>query len=108
MDIKNNPLNNKETPNAVHKSELDFTVGSRTYEVWVVEEPDDVLMGDLDGNGNYNSLDFALMRAYLLGKVKDLTERQMKVADVNCDGRVDSIDFAIMRQVILGKRPGFN
>ena len=72
LDIKNNPLNNKETPNAVHKSELDFTIGRQTHEVWVVEEPDEVLMGDIDGNDNYNSLDFALMRAYLLGKVKDI------------------------------------
>jgi hypothetical protein len=47
------------------------------------------------------------MRAYLIGKVKDLTEQQLESADVNSDGYVDSLDFAIMRQVIVGKRPDF-
>jgi len=91
--LNNNPINNKETPNAVHKSELDFKVGDTTYEVWVVEDPDEVLKGDLDGNGYFDSLDFALMGMYLVGKVKVLTERQMKAADVNSDGSINSLDF---------------
>lgn len=51
-------LNNETTPKAVHKSELDFTVGDKTYEVWVVEELVEIIKGDID---------FAFMRQVILG-----------------------------------------
>lgn len=107
LKLDNNPINNETTPNAVHKSELDFTVGDKTYEVWVVEEPVEIIKGDIDGNGVFNSIDFAIMKMYLDGTKNDLTEDQLEAADVDSNGAVNSIDFAIMRQVILGIKSGF-
>lgn len=101
--LYSNPIYNKRTPNAVHKSELDFKVGDAIYEVWVIEGPSIVSKGDLDGNGYFSLSDFALIRMYLLYKNKYLSEKQLYAADINSDGTVDSVDYAIMRQLILGK-----
>lgn len=38
LDLINNPINNKNTPNAIHYSELDFQGTMDYYEVWIVEE----------------------------------------------------------------------
>lgn len=58
--------------------------------------------GDLNGDDNVNSIDFALFRKYLLGQLSpSLTNDQMNAADVNNDGVVNSIDFAYMRQYLL-------
>lgn len=96
--LGSNPINNSSTPNAVHKSELDFQARSldneiRTYQVWVVEEPIKIIKGDIDGNGVFNSIDFAMMRLYLDGTKNDLTENHLEAADVDSNGAVNSIDF---------------
>ncbi|WP_010250401.1 carbohydrate-binding protein [Acetivibrio cellulolyticus] len=60
-----------------------------------------VIKGDLNGDGNINSIDFALFRQHLLGTTL-LTEKYISNADVNADEQVNSIDFALMRQYLLG------
>jgi hypothetical protein len=57
--------------------------------------------GDLNGDGNVNSIDFAVLRLHLLGSTP-LTGTYLSNADVNRDGSVNSIDFAFMRQYLLG------
>jgi|GEM_PF-745679 len=76
------------------KQEITITVKSK------------VIKGDIDGNGVFNSIDFAYMRMYLLG-TKRLTEEQLEAADVDNNGAANAIDFAIMRRVILGFKSGF-
>lgn len=76
------------------KQEITITVQRKTIK------------GDLDGDGEFNSIDFAMFNMYLTGKIK-LTEEQLEAADVNDDGEANSIDLAMMRQVLLGIRPGF-
>lgn len=68
--------------------------------------PTNFLLGDLDGDGVFTSLDFAFLRSYLVGK-KQLSETQLLAADVNKNGEVDSLDFALMRSVLTGKRSDF-
>lgn len=59
--------------------------------------------GDLNGDGARNSIDFALMRAYLIGSNSDLpVSNWQTVGDVNADNSVNSIDFAFMRSLLLG------
>jgi hypothetical protein len=55
---------------------------------------------DIDGNGVFNSIDFAYMKMYLTG-TKELTKGHLESADVDNNGEANSIDFAIMRQVIF-------
>lgn len=59
--------------------------------------------GDLNGDGNANSIDFALMRSYLIGSIFEFpVSNGMKAADVNADNAFNSIDFAYMRSYLLG------
>lgn len=63
-----------------------------------------VIYGDLDSSGSVDSIDFALMRSYLVGKTTQLpAPNGSKAGDVNADGDVNSIDFAFMRSFLLGK-----
>jgi hypothetical protein len=57
--------------------------------------------GDLNDDGNVNSIDFALLRLHLIGEAP-LAGKSLSNADVNGDGSVNSIDFAFVRQYLLG------
>ena len=62
------------------------------------------IVGDVNGDTEVNSLDFGLMRKYLLGKIKTFDyEYAMEAADVNGDGEFNSLDFASVRKYLLGK-----
>jgi len=59
--------------------------------------------GDLNGDGELNSIDWALMRAFLTGIISDFPVSNGKiVADVNADNDVNSIDYAYMKSWLLG------
>lgn len=60
-----------------------------------------VIYGDVNGDGEFNSLDFAVMRQYLTGKIIHLPSD--KAADLDGDGSITSLDFAYMRMRLLGK-----
>lgn len=63
----------------------------------------DVTYGDVTGDGKVNSIDFAVMRMYLLGMAKDMPGANWRVAaDLDCNGSINSIDFAILRSYLLG------
>ncbi|MGN0661054.1 MAG: dockerin type I domain-containing protein [Oscillospiraceae bacterium] len=64
------------------------------------ETPDDVMPGDLDGNGAVDIADVVLMRAGIVGNI-ELTEAQNKAADVNNDGNVDIADVVVTRDMIV-------
>ena len=69
-----------------------------------VTNPKETVYGDVNGDGQFDSLDFATIRKYLVGSIKELKDSEAyKAADVNGDGNVDSIDFAYMRSKLLGK-----
>jgi len=63
-----------------------------------------LLIGDIDGNGEVNSSDFAYMRMVLVGKKTGFpVEDHIWASDVNGDGQFNSIDLASMRMYLLGK-----
>lgn len=61
------------------------------------------LYGDLDGSGDVNSLDYALIKGYVLGLVASFpSENGQKAADVNGDGSIDALDISLVKSYILG------
>lgn len=68
-----------------------------------IPTPSNIVYGDVDGNGNFDGLDFAGLRKYLLGMTDGFTYSDWKTAgDVNGDGNINAIDFAHMRNRLLG------
>ena len=62
-----------------------------------------LLYGDVDGSGDVNSLDYALIKSYLLGNVTEFPDiNGKKTADVNGDGSIDSLDISLVKSFILG------
>ena len=61
-----------------------------------------VLIGDVNGDNQINSLDLACLRLYLLGIKKDM-KSVMRESDLNGDNSVDSIDFAYLRKYLIGQ-----
>ncbi|AEV67052.1 dockerin type I repeat-containing protein [Acetivibrio clariflavus] len=63
-----------------------------------------MILGDVNNDGDVNSIDFAYMKMNLLGiKGSLLNDENIFVADLNGDGKFDSIDLAIMKGYLLGK-----
>jgi Dockerin type I repeat. len=56
------------------------------------------LPGDLNNDGNVDTLDLAQMRAYLLQIKTDINKNN---ADMNSDGVVDSLDFMLLKKLLL-------
>ncbi len=64
---------------------------------------EDFIVGDINGDGNTNSIDFGMLRKYLLGFIDSFDyEYGLEAADVNGDGNVNSIDFGVYRKYLLG------
>ncbi|WP_010245757.1 dockerin type I domain-containing protein [Acetivibrio cellulolyticus] len=67
------------------------------------ESKESTRKGDVDGNGEVTSIDFARMRMKLLGLIDSFpVSNGTWASDVSGDGVFNSIDFAFMRQYILG------
>ncbi len=71
--------------------------------LFIYEESSSFIYGDVNGDGAFNSLDFGLMRQYLLGTGKFTYGYASQAADVNGDGELNSLDFALMRLHLLGE-----
>lgn len=69
-------------------------------DINVVEEG--FIYGDVDGDRSANSIDFAYMRMYILGLIKEFPNiNGNRAADVDGNGSFNSLDFAYMRQYLL-------
>lgn len=63
-----------------------------------------IIYGDVNGDGDVNSLDYGYMKSYLLGRIKEFpVYNGDKVADLDGDGRITSIDCAYMKLYLLGR-----
>ncbi|ACL75999.1 glycoside hydrolase family 9 protein [Ruminiclostridium cellulolyticum] len=58
-------------------------------------------LGDVDGSGTVDAIDFALMKKYLLGAL-ELDSESCVRADVNKDESVNAIDLALLKKYLLG------
>lgn len=65
--------------------------------------PPKYIPGDINGDKEVDSTDFALLKRYLLNIVKEFSSEEAKLAaDVNGDGQIDSTDFALLKRYLLG------
>lgn len=66
------------------------------------------VVGDLNGDNSFDSIDFGYLRKYLLGMIGSFpSEYGMLAADVDGSGEVNSVDFGYMRQVLIGMKSEF-
>lgn len=57
--------------------------------------------GDLNNDGQIDSLDITSMRRYLSGSTSELPS--VDAADMNSDGYIDSLDYTLLRRDIVGR-----
>ncbi len=79
---------------------LDELPDLKTYPVTSDDDPE-ILYGDLNDDGNVNSIDFALLKRVLLEEASSGVN--MEAADVNASGTVDSVDFSILKRYLIGQ-----
>ncbi len=63
-------------------------------------DPEEILLGDVTGNGKVDVEDVTLVMKYVL-ELEKLTDKQKKAADVNGDGVVNVIDVVLIMQYAL-------
>jgi hypothetical protein len=62
-----------------------------------------VKIGDVNGDESIDSIDFALIKSYLIGNISKFpAENGFEAADVNGDSEINAIDLANMKQFLLG------
>lgn len=66
-------------------------------------EPGTPIIGDYNGDKTVDSIDFAVLKQYLLGKLEGFASiDEMYVGDLNRDGEINAIDLAILKGYLLG------
>ncbi|QNU68136.1 glycoside hydrolase family 9 protein [Ruminiclostridium herbifermentans] len=93
--------NSKMTTLGENEKITAYIKGELKYGIEPVKVENQVSLGDLDCNGRIDSLDFALMKMYLLGMAQ-LQPQGLVNADFNGDHSVDAIDFALFKKALLG------
>lgn len=66
-----------------------------------VEIPDELPVGDVDGDGKVSAKDYAMIKRIILGTYKPSAE-ELERADVNGDGKVNTVDYAMVKRIVLG------
>ncbi|HOQ00483.1 MAG TPA: expansin EXLX1 family cellulose-binding protein [Acetivibrio clariflavus] len=60
-------------------------------------------VGDVNGDNNVDSIDFALLKSFILKIINTLpAEDPLLAGDLDGDGSINSIDCALMKQYLLG------
>lgn len=60
------------------------------------------IKGDVNGDGNIDLSDLAMIKAKMLGKI-NISNSNLKASDINMDGSVDLSDLAMIKAHMLGK-----
>ncbi len=89
--------------NTIYNSEYVITLDELPEDIYGL--PSEVVLGDLNSDGAINSIDFALLKKYLL--TDETTGINLSAADVNSDGAINTIDLALLKSYLLGNISGF-
>ena len=64
---------------------------------------EDIIYGDVNGDGDINSIDYGIIKQYLLGIINEFDNpNATKSADVDGNEEINSIDAALIKKYILG------
>lgn len=95
---------------AKHYGNLSIPTATKTPTIDPTPTPtaSSYVVGDVNSDGSFNSIDFGLMRMDLLC-ISGLPDAgfNREAGDVNGDNKVNSIDFGLMRQRLLAIIPKF-
>lgn len=96
----------------VHDLYLKFTGGSGylfNLNWWKFNSHGpDTMYGDLDGSKDISSIDFSLLKQYILGAIDKFPSDDGRIAaDLDGNNSIDAIDFVLMKEYLLGKRTKF-
>ncbi|MBO4452679.1 MAG: hypothetical protein J5793_01970 [Clostridia bacterium] len=61
----------------------------------------EITMGDLDGNGEVEAVDYLMVKRRVLGTY-ELTDAQFLAADVDFSGAVEAVDYLMVKRKVLG------
>ena len=78
-----------------------YCVWSSEIAVYGVRGEESAVLGDIDGNGKIDAVDYVMVKRSVLNTFK-LDEYQKSAADVNCDGTVDAVDYVMIKRHVLG------
>lgn len=96
------------TSSRYNDPELLKTIYNSQYVITLDELPENIynytpttgVLGDLNSDGNFDAIDFGLLKAYLLSNT---APANLTNADVDGNGQINALDFAYMKQKLLGK-----
>tara|TARA_Y100001963_G_scaffold77553_1_gene107475 strand:- start:1553 stop:2476 length:924 start_codon:yes stop_codon:yes gene_type:complete len=75
-----------------------------SFACTIAECPDDILMGDVNLDGQLNVLDVVQQVGYVLDPAAvEYTEQQINAMDMNQDGVINVLDVVMLVQLILGR-----
>ena len=66
-----------------------------------VEPENEIIPGDVNGDGKTDLVDYALIKRAVLGKIT-LTDEQFSFADVDLDGKLTANDYVMVKRVVMG------
>ena len=58
--------------------------------------------GDINGDDTIDAFDYQMLKAFVLGTFKDVTDEQKEAMDVNYDGCADAFDYQMVKAHVLG------
>jgi lysophospholipase L1-like esterase len=87
----------KITTDGVHCTQLGYSL----YSKLIGEKLVDIYRGDIDFDGTIDSLDYLLLKKYILGNA-DIPSQHRVFADVDKDNTIDSLDYLLIKRHILG------
>lgn len=81
-------------------SEQTVVCEASTEVIYTYRNASDIKIGDVNGDGTVDSVDYFMLRKHLLGSIK-ATEEQIARMDVNGDGEIDARDYIRLKKIVL-------
>lgn len=93
------------TPNTTYSYYIAFNYSNKVLasEKFTTLPAPAFTYGDIDGDGEVTSTDYAILKRYLIGIMVDFdNDASRMAADVDKSGTIDSLDYAIIKRYLIG------